>query len=226
MRERVLPATLYFHTLPGEEVAAVDTRTALARAVAELDDAEAKLQVAQARVQELRTIRDGLQLAVERYDKPLTDTGAAVDRLSVDKGQPQEAEAPRPASPGTRNAARGKRRKKGKAEARNTDLALAALKEHGSGPTSTREVLDWTTAHGHTLRYDQVRGALSWLLETGRVERVAPATWMLPREEVSPNDASAPAADTAGAGETGENGSAFHDAAVLAGAGLNSQPAS
>jgi hypothetical protein len=181
------------------EVTSMDMRAGLARVTAELTIAEADLRSVQERVDRLRTIREGLLLAVETYEKPLADTGGALDQLSVDVDPAQSAEKPTrqdlpgiPA-PSTRRRAPSQ-----------TDLSLAALRVLG-GPASTREIRDRIIAAGYKHKPEQIRSALTWLLTKERVERVAPGTWALPGE-APPQDDFTPAADTAGVSTAGENG--------------------
>lgn len=203
----------------------MDIRSTYARAVADLEKTEARLQEVQARVNELRAIRDGLKLALERYEKPLEDQGAAVEHLSVERAQ-ADGTAPRRST--SRTPAKRKRRAKGKT-VRQTDLALAALKELGE-PASTHAVLNSVNATGATgptgqpFTYDQIRGALTWLLRQDKVERPAPATWALPTEEAPSQDDFTPAAGAAGVSKAGENGHSTQDG-VLIGADLSPQPA-
>jgi hypothetical protein len=105
-----------------------------------------------------------------------------------------------------------------------TDLAFAALHTLAR-PSLTQEVRERIMAAGYGLSQDQVRNALTWLLRSERVARVAPGTWAIPKEMDASNDV-APAAVTAGASQAGWNGPVIQGVAVPAGAGPNSHPAS
>lgn len=196
----------------------MDMRAALARATAELASAENDLHLAQERVDRLRTIQAGLELAVETYEHPLADHGAAVDQLNVRVEPTQTGQEPaRQNLPGI--SAPSKRGPKPS----HTDLAFAALKAL-QRPAATHEVRERDGAAGYPLSQNQVRNALTWLLRSGRVIRVAPGTWAIAEETPVPNDFP-PAVGTAGGNQAGGNGPTFQGVAVPAGAGLNSQPA-
>ncbi len=178
----------------------MDVRAALARATAELANAEADLRSAQERADRLRTIRAGLELAVETYERPSEDTGTGVDQMRVraDPAQPAE-KAVRYDLPGI--PAPSPRRK----QPSYTDLTRAALSDL-AGPASTREISDRIVAAGYNKhKPEQIRNALTWLLTKERVKRVAPGTWVLP-EEVRIQDDFTPTDSTAGVSQAGENG--------------------
>lgn len=196
----------------------MDMRAALARATAELTRAEADLRSAQERVDRLRTIRAGLELAVEAYEKPMVDAAASADDLRVRVDSEQVTERPvRRDLPGIPPPS--SRRK----PPSFTDLSIASLTDLGR-PALTREISDRSIAAGYSkAKPEQTRNALTWLLSKGRVMRVAPGTWALPEEEPGAEDDFTPA-EAAGVSTTGENGHSSQSH-VLARADLAPQPA-
>ena len=154
----------------------MDVRTALARAVAELEGAEAELRSAQERVNQLRTIRDGLELAVERYVSDLDGVaGRETERVvpSSDTGGAAGTPEHRTVSQAAQSEPES-----------HTEISYDALKSL-SGPQSTDEVHGRVVEHGHPLNREQVRNALTYLRKTGRIIRVAPGTWAIPSENGS-----------------------------------------
>jgi hypothetical protein len=154
---------------------AVDFEEMFTRATAELDVAETKLQAAQQRVEELRTIRDGMRLAMERYG-PAKPSPPGQDEPEGTKG----------ASTGTKVTAGTKRRTvrrrqtgRPAPEVSQTDLCIVTLTEFGR-PTSTTEIRDRLLENGHSYNPEQIRSALAYLLRQNRVERVTNGVWALP----------------------------------------------
>lgn len=188
------------------EVVPTDTKAVLARVTADLEVATAELQVAQEKVNRLRVIFEGLQLAVEEYETPPTahQTTAQKQEDSPESSDRRDEELHRPSLPGIPDGS-------GEGEAvSQVDLAIAALTALRR-PASTHEVQEKIAAAGYDRSHEQVRGALTWLLKTHRVVRVAPGTWTLPK--TTSQDEPVPL--TGG----GDGGAGLRNAATLNGAG-------
>lgn len=150
----------------------MDVRAALARAIAELAGAEAELRSAQERVDQLRTIRDGLELAVERY---VSDQDGVAAREIERAIRPSCAATAAGASENGSTASPLAQSESGSP----MEISYDAL-ETLSGPASTDEVHSKAVESGHPLNREQVRNALTYLRKIGRIERVAPGTWVIP----------------------------------------------
>lgn len=163
----------------------MDLKAAHARALAELEQAEAQYRAAQERVRKLEAARDGLEVAIEMYD-----SGEASDHLSVST-EPDEPSADSAGAHGClfdqdRDRKASLRRLPGipdppavDGKPTQVEIAFAAVDESGKAIT-TNGVRDRLSAAGYVLKYDQVRGALSWLEKQDRILRVGPGVWALP----------------------------------------------
>jgi hypothetical protein len=139
----------------------------LGRATADLEQSEReyrliqqRLEDARSRVEELRAMRDGARMLLERYgdDKP-PDGGSDLGELSS-------------LSVIT--------------EVSQTDLCEKELRELGR-PATTREIHERLSAAGYKFNFEQVRSALGYLKRKDRVERAGPATWQFPRTREAEN---------------------------------------
>jgi hypothetical protein len=159
----------------------VDVNEIMRRVDEDLAAAEAQLRAAQGRVDELATVRDGLRLAVQRYGS--VESNGPWQRLteSVERG------TTRPFS-----------------EITQMEACLRILTELGR-PATTQEVLDKLRSHGRPENYEQVRGALAYLLRKKRIKRVGPGLWESPTTTDATNDF-APAVAPARARDTGGDG--------------------
>jgi hypothetical protein len=149
----------------------MDIKAALARAKAELDDAEAQFKAAQERMRKLEAVRDGLELAVDMYELDEAGAEGQEDRdttESTESGSVQLRRLPGIPDP---PAVDGK--------PAQVDIAYAAVKERGEEIATTAVRVRAADA-GYPLKYDQVRGALTWLEKQERIVRVAPGVWALP----------------------------------------------
>ncbi|SRR6266851_5854477 len=176
----------------------------LERASSDLERAESDFRAAQERVaaaqrhmDELRAMRNGALMLVERYGgavpaTPAADTGGAVDVLNVNR---EEAAPPEITQ-----------------EVPQTERVVGLFREYGTS-LNTKQVGEKMP----DLSPDQVRSALGYLKRKGRIVRVGPATWRLPQESAVTD--STPAVPTAGVGRAGENGSSSQ-VGVLTGADL------
>jgi len=175
----------------------VDTETIIGQVDIDLEAAEAQLRAAQDRVQELRTIREGLRLAAQRYGQ------VQIPAQPVDSGAPDADGALTSIS--------------------QTDRCYNVLAKIGRRAT-TQEIREKANeTPGHDLGHEQVRNALGYLLRKKRIKRIAPGLWEPLPQIVSVTDFG-PADRTAGPTQAGENGTSSQGD-VLTGAGLNSQPA-
>jgi len=147
----------------------------LAASAAELAEAEADLRAAEQRVAELRTIREGIQLAQQRY------------------GQEEQAGSPvaqsRPAKAGS-GAGRKTRRKAARRPQRgHSDLCYKVL------IATTEKQLDQATAReklveqGYELDAEQVRNGFAYLVRVGRAVRIETGVYALAdRNHVGPGE--------------------------------------
>jgi hypothetical protein len=171
------------------------------RATADLEEAEAQLRAAEGRVMELRTIRDGLRFAVQRYgNMPVLGTAPTTSESSADSARLRDGET----------------------EISQTDRVFNTLEGIGR-PAKSHEVHAKVQAAGYDYSFEQVRSALGYLLRKKRIKRVGKALWEVPAAWPSP-PSFAPAVETAGAGQAGE-GYAARQVDAFTGAGLNSHPA-
>jgi hypothetical protein len=183
----------------------VDLDEMLKHASSDLERAESDFRAAQERVvaaqrhmDELRAMRDGALMLVERYGQAhVADTGAGVDELSVKR---EEAALPEVTE-----------------EVPQTERVMGLFREYGTSLT-TKQVGEKLP----DLSPDQARSALGYLKRKGRIVRVGPATWRLP--QVSAVTDSTPTAGPAGVGLAGENGhSSQNDVLTRAGAWPHNQ---
>ena len=152
------------------------------RASKDLEEAEAQLAAAEGRVAELKTIRDGLRFAVQRYGQ-----GQAVEAAEAKMVDPVirvRPVAPKPSG--------------------GTSLGGMVLKVLGDAgrPLSTSEVRESVNALGQQMNKEQARSALHYLLRKERIGRVGPGLWVLPERSAK---GFGPADGTAGPNGTGEN---------------------
>ncbi len=175
---------------------ALDTDKIIRQVDLDLEAAESQLRAAQDRVQELRTIRDGLRLAAQRYGSVQIHV-QAVYSDDPDAGHPSGDS--------------------------QSDHCFDVLAKIGRRAT-TQEIREKVNeASGKTYSHEQIRSALGYLLRKKRIKRAGPGLWEpLPRV-VSVTDLG-PADSTAGPSQAGENGTSSQGD-VLTGASLNSQPA-
>ena len=167
----------------------MDPEQMLSRATAELEAAEAELRAAQQRVEELRTIQQGIQLAIQRYGHAVTlptptqgDT-APVPSSGGDGGQ-AAIYAPSSSSPVPSTIIHST------VVVTHSDLCMETLKEFGR-PTSSTEIRERLRQRGHEFNAEQTRGTMAYLHRKQRVTRTAPGVWVL-REHAAaaPNGAS------------------------------------
>jgi len=178
----------------------MDLRAAHARAVADRDEAHAQVAVAEQSLAERRQKADeldavcaGLERAMEMYDKPPEERAPVTDRPVAGDADVMPALAQVDLSAILRAGE----------DASHTNLAFGALRVSGR-PMGTDEIAAVVHRAGYDSSHEQIRSGLTWLLKKGRVVRVAPATWAMPREPTQ--DDFTPAAGAAGVSTAGENG--------------------
>lgn len=137
----------------------------MTQCTADLAEAEAKLQAAQARVTELRTIQEGIQLAKQRYGHE-------------DQADPSVTQS-RPAK-SVSNRGRPVRRKSARRPLRgHSDLCLNLVTETASRQIDLDAACEALAEQGYELDREQVRNGFGYLLRTGQVVRVDPGVYAL-----------------------------------------------
>lgn len=155
----------------------MDLEAALARARAELDEAEASFRAAQERMRKLEAARDGLEIAVEMYGG---------DRVEEPRHQDAPASGPGPAEPRVPSGPSYDRLPgipDPPSDTPKVALASAAIGDllpDRSQNVGTPQIRARIAAAGYDLTYDQVHGALGWLEETHRVTHPGKGLWGLP----------------------------------------------
>jgi hypothetical protein len=156
----------------------------LERAESDFRAAQERMATAQRHMDELRAMRDGARMLVERYGHavpaaPAADTGGAVDVPSVKRAGAAPPEVTQ--------------------EVPQTERVMGLFREYGTSLT-TKQVGEKLP----DLTPDQARSALGYLKRKRRLVRVGPATWRLPPEAAVTDFT--PATGAAGVNTTGENG--------------------
>jgi hypothetical protein len=129
----------------------VDVESILKKVEEDLQAAEAQLRAAQGRVDELRNVRDGLRLAVERYGQPALfpgDHGRDAVRTIIDEWVAMS----------------------------QSEATLAALRDIGR-PATTREVYERMAGAGRPENHEQVRSALNYLKRREVARRIDRGLW-------------------------------------------------
>jgi hypothetical protein len=166
----------------------VDLEKMVAQATTDLEAAEAQLHAAQQRVEELRTIRDGLRLGMERYGS--AELGSADVHGTATYGvtgasSTVTAGSTRVTVTSARRRRPAKRRpaaRRPNPEVSQTELCITALKDFAK-PASTTEIRERLNEGGHQYDAEQIRSALAYLLRRERVVRLGsgvPGVWTLP----------------------------------------------
>jgi hypothetical protein len=140
----------------------------LVQSAAELAEAEADLHAAELRVAELRTIREGIQLAQQRYGQE--------DRSASSAAQSRPTKA---ASGGGRKTTRRKTPAKRAPQRGHSDLCykvLTATTEKQLDQATAREML---AEQGHELDAEQVRNGFAYLVRKGQAIRVETGVYAL-----------------------------------------------
>jgi hypothetical protein len=145
----------------------VDVAQVMERVEDDLAKAEAELAAAQGRVTELRSVRDGFKLAIERY----AATSLPAAKPEPRRIRPEDAEALR----AIRNEAAHAENSRISA-LRQMDAALWALQTIGR-PASTREIYEFLAQAGRNDDYEQVRSATTYLRRRELIRRVTDNLW-------------------------------------------------
>ena len=151
----------------------MDLDDMLRRADAELAAAETELQAAQQRVTELRTIQQGVRLALQRYGRGSTVVPAA-ERATPGEDAAAMATSKTPQS--IREAGSHRR-----SEVNQSDLCIETLEEFAR-PASSADVRERLRQRGHEYDPEQIRATFAYLLRKERVVRVSPGVWALPSD--------------------------------------------
>ncbi len=166
----------------------MDPEQMLTRATVELEAAEAELRVAQQRVEELRTIQQGIQLAIQRYGHavalptPTLEDTAHVPSPGGDSGEAVYDPSTSSRVPETMIHV--------KSDVTHSDLCIATLREFGR-PARSTEIRERLRQRGKEFDADQTRGTMAYLLRKKRVVRTAPGVWALPEHATAaPNGVS------------------------------------
>jgi hypothetical protein len=151
----------------------MDLDDMLSRADNELAAAEAELEAAQQRVAELRTIQQGVRLALQRYGRGSTVVHVPAAEQTT-PGDDATAKATSRTPQGIRQAGSHP-----KSEVNQSDLCIETLQEFAR-PASSAEVRERLRQRGHEYDPEQIRATFAYLLRKERVVRVSPGVWALP----------------------------------------------
>jgi hypothetical protein len=172
----------------------------LKQSAEELATAEADLQAAQQKVDELRTIHEGMRLAQQRYGQQIQ---------AVPASQTRTAKA-------SSNAGRRPRRKTTKRSQPSLSDKCYQVLVDDKRPASSAEVREILEGQGYVLDAEQVRSAFAYLLRRERVVRVETGVWDLPpdvaasiRTEATLNGIDGALKDDEGRGHGSVEGSAL-----------------
>ncbi len=154
----------------------MDLEEMLGRATAELESAEAELRATQQRVEELRTIQQGVQLAIQRYGHTVTlPTPPLAEAAPVPNSDGDDAGVANDPSTSSRLQLTVI---PAKPDVTHSDLCMEALREFGR-PASSTEIRERLKQRGHQFNAEQTRGTMAYLLRKQRVIRTAPGVWVL-----------------------------------------------
>jgi hypothetical protein len=159
----------------------LDLEQMLSRADAELESAESELQAIQQRLEELRAIKRGVKLAMQRYGSDIT--GSSPPMRDANQATTNGDEAPRSSCESI--PAGGLAAPLLSPDAPHGDLCIEVLRVL-KRPASSLQVRDHLMQRGRELDAEQVRNAFQYMLKRGRVVRTEPGVWALP-EHTSPN---------------------------------------
>ena len=155
----------------------LDLEQMLSQADAELESAESELQAVQQRVEEIRAIKRGVQLAMQRYGGGVTgsspSTGDAATQASTANGDDFLRTSPQSTPTGHSIASLIR------PDTPHGDMCIEILREL-KRPASSLEVRDHLVERGHGLDIEQVRNAFQYMLRRRRVVRTKPGVWALP----------------------------------------------
>jgi hypothetical protein len=145
----------------------VEVEAVIQRVEEDLAVAEAAYRAAEGRVRELRAVRDGLMIALERYsDKPST----SVVSVDTDATVVAIADSRQPAPVSVFNGDGDNDSDDGIRSMRLKDATIRVLKRTHR-PVTTREVYDRMHQAGRPENHEQVRSSLNYLKRVDRVKR-------------------------------------------------------
>ena len=166
----------------------MDLEDMLSRVTAELDAAEAELVAATKRREELRTIQQGIKLAMARYGGAVaTPTPSAGDTTPPSGSDGGGANVLHDTAPASHVHAAVNHVK---SERNQSDRCVETLREIGR-PASTVEVRERLRQRGYEYDAEQIRSTLHYLRRKERVIRTAPGVWAVPDDAAAGNGASA-----------------------------------
>ncbi len=164
----------------------MDLDEMLMKSTTELESAEADLLAAQRRVDELRTIQEGIRLAKNRYGE--------AQPAPQDQSEPLAAAQAGLSNPksggGASRRRRGRPAKRGHPQVSQSDLCLKLLADLAR-PVSSGEVRERLVQKGHAYDAEQIRSAFAYLFRKGKVVRVEPGVWELPQQQSQASEAPA-----------------------------------
>jgi hypothetical protein len=188
----------------GKEVNTVNLEETADLAAKDLAAAEAQLAAVTGRVEELRAIHAGLQLALQRYGQEERRKAAqAADEVAVARAERAYTVEERTRVRAAEEAAAAERRRyeqqvmtvEAKKRSAAADIALVevtdtravgatarvlAVLRKADRPLYTGEVRELVNASGPPFKMDQVRSTLHYLNRKARIRRLSPGLWDLP----------------------------------------------
>lgn len=149
-------------------------------AAANLESAEAELEALQQRVEELRIVVQGLDLAEKLYSDPgvvppTSDGNKRPDLQIRDRSSAQATSYAIEVKPAAELGIQVK------TEIPQSDLCLAALKDFDQ-PVSSAQIRERLNHQGYEFNAEQIRGAMAYLLRKDRVVRTSPGMWAVPEQ--------------------------------------------
>jgi hypothetical protein len=151
---------------------AMDLDEMLTQSTAELEAAEADLHAAQQRVDELRTIQEGIRLAKSRYGQTVTNQQGGPRPAAGQTGLANTKTTSNPTRRRRRSA------KRTQPQASQSEQCLQLLTEFNRSATNA-EVREELANRGYVYDPEQIRAAFAYLLRKQKVMRVAPGEWAL-----------------------------------------------
>lgn len=164
----------------------MDLDEMLMKSTAELESAEADLLAAQQRVDELRTIQEGIRLAKNRYGEAQPAPQNQSERLAAAETGLSNSKP----GAGTSRRRRGRPARRGHPQVSQSEICLKLLADLAR-PVSSAEVRELLVEQGHAYDAEQIRSAFAYLFRKGKVVRVEPGVWELPQQQNKGSEAPA-----------------------------------
>ncbi len=137
----------------------------LTQSAADLAEAETELEAAQQKVDELRTMHEGLLLAKQRYGQE-------------DQAAPQVPQGRTSRTP-SGTGRKTKRKTVRRPQRGHSDLCYQVLLDSASREFSSVDAREVLAEQGHELDAEQVRNGFAYLVRKGLVDRVDNGLWAL-----------------------------------------------